>query len=153
MAAFTTTSVERFIRSGVPDGKPHASFRDGSGLCLRLLPSGAASWQFIYRPRGVGRSGTQKTVTLGSWPTIDVRQAADEAKRLAGEVAARRDPRADINEAKRRERAVVAAALDAYEKWTVARRLRKVDTMMSSLRRGLRPSLTARPQGSRPRRL
>ena len=52
--------------------------------------------------------------------TIDVRQAAEEAKRLAGEVAARRDPRADINEAKRRERAVVAAALDAYEKWTVA---------------------------------
>ena len=137
MAAFTTTSVERFIRTGVPEGKPHASFRDGSGLCLRLLPSGAASWQFIDRPRGVGRSGTQKTVTLGSWPAIDVRRAGEEAKRLAGEVAARRDPRADINEAKRRERALVAAALDAYEKWTVARRLRKVDTMMSSLRRGL----------------
>jgi integrase len=137
MAAFTTTSVERFIRTGVPEGKPHSSFRDGSGLCLRLLPSGAASWQFIYRPRGVGRSGAQRTVTLGSWPAIDVRRAGEEAKRLAGEVAARRDPRADINEAKRRERALVAAALDAYEKWTVARRLRKVDTMMSSLRRGL----------------
>jgi hypothetical protein len=128
---------ERFIRTGVPEGKPHSSFRDGSGLCLRLLPSGAASWQFIYRPRGVGRSGAQRTATLGSWPAIDVRRATEEGKRLAGEVAARRDPRADINEAKRRERAIVAAALDAYEKWTVAGRLRKVDTMMSSLRRGL----------------
>ena len=107
-----------------------------AGLCLRLLPSGAASWQFIYRLRGVGRSGTQRTVTLGSWPRIDVRQAAEEARRLAGEVAARRDPRADINETKRREHAVVAAALDAYEKWTEVRRLRKVETMMRSFRRG-----------------
>ena len=147
MAAFTMTAVERFIRTGVPDGKPHASFRDGSGLCLRLLPSGAASWQFIYRPRGVGRSGAQRTVTLGSWPAIDVRRAGEEAKRLAGEVAARRDPRADIIEAKRRERALVSAAL----------RLREMDRgappaegghddVVASA--GPRPSLTARPQGA-----
>ena len=84
MAAFTTTAVERFIRTGVPEGKPHASFRDGSGLCLRLMPSGAASWQFVYRVCGAGRSGTQKTITLGSWPAINVRGAAEEAKRLAG---------------------------------------------------------------------
>ena len=137
MATFTTTSVERFIRTGVPEGKPHASFRDGNGLCLRLLPSGAASWQFVYRLRGAGRSDTQKTITIGAWPTVDARKATEEARRLAGEVAAGRDPRADIRETKRRERAIVAAALDDYEKWTVGRRLRKVDTMISSLRRGL----------------
>ena len=125
MAAFTTTAVERFIRSGVPTGKPHASLRDGSGLCLRLLPSGAASWQFVYRLRGVGRSGTQKTVTIGAWPALDLRKAAEEARRLAGEVAAGRDPRADIRETKRRERAIVVAALDDYEAWTTGRRLRK----------------------------
>ena len=136
MATFTTTSVERFIRTGVPEGKPHASFRDGNGLCLRLLPSGAASWQFVYRLRGAGRSDTQKTITIGAWPTVDARRATEEARRL-GEVAAGRDPRADIRETRRRERAIVAAALDDYEKWTVGRRLRKVDTMISSLRRGL----------------
>ena len=50
MATFTTTAVERFIKSGVPMGKPHTSLREGRGLCLRLLPTGAASWQFVYRP-------------------------------------------------------------------------------------------------------
>ena len=115
-------------------GKPHASFRDGSGLCLRLLPSGAASWQFVYRLRGVGRRGTQKTVTLGAWPAIDVRKAAEEARRLAGEVAGGRDPRADIRETKRRERAAVVVALADYEAWATSRRLRKRPTAMSALR-------------------
>jgi integrase len=137
MTTFTTTAVERFIKAGVPGEKPHVSFRDGSGLCLRLLPSGAASWQYVYRMRGAGRSGTQKTVTLGAWPVVDARKATEEARRLAGEVAAGRDPRADIRETKRRERAVVAAALDDYETWGTSRRLRKVPTMMSALRRGL----------------
>jgi integrase len=137
MAGFTATAVERFVRAGVPAGKPHATLRDGSGLCLRLLPSGSSAWQFVYRLRGVGRSGTQKTVTLGAWPSLDARKAAEEAKRLAGEVAAGRDPRADIRETKRRERAVLGSALDDYEAWTTSRRLRKVPTMMSALRRGL----------------
>jgi integrase len=138
MAAFTTTAVERFRRAGVPYGKPHATLRDGSGLCLRVLRSGAASWQFIYRLRGAGRSGTQKTVTLGAWPAVDVRNAVVEARRLAGEVAAGRDPRAEIREAKRRERAVVALALDDYGEWVEGRQLRAAKLMMSSLRRGLR---------------
>ena len=137
MATFTATAVERFIKSGVPTGKPHASLRDGRGLCLRLLPTGAASWQFVYRLRGAGRSGTQKTVTIGAWPALDLRKAAEEARRLAGEVAAGRDPRADINETKRRERAIVVAALDDYEAWIKGRQLRTTAQTMSALRRGL----------------
>ena len=137
MTALTTTAVERFIKRGVSRGKPHASLRDGSGLCLRLLPTGVASWQFVYRLRGAGRTGTQKTVTLGSWPAIDLRHAAEEAKRLAGDVAARRDPRADINEAKRRKRAIVVTALDDYEAWVKGRQLLATGQMMSALRRGL----------------
>jgi integrase len=137
MIVITTAAVERFIKAGVPAGKLHATLRDGSGLCLRLLRSGAASWQYIYRVRGVGRSGTQRTVTIGAWPAIDVRQAVEEARRLAGEVAARRDPRAEIREVKRRERAIVAAALDDYEAWIKGRRLRATGQTMSALRRGL----------------
>jgi integrase len=137
MTTLTTAAVERFIKAGVPPGKPHATLRDGSGLCLRLLPTSAASWQFVYRLRGLGRAGTQKTVTLGQWPAIDARKAVGEARRLAGEVAAGRDPRAEIREAKRRERAITGAALDDYESWAVSRRLTKVPEMLSSLRRGL----------------
>ena len=137
MAALTTTTLQRFIRGGVPTGKPHASLRDGRGLCLRLLPTGAASWQFVYRLRGAGRSSTQRTVTIGAWPALDLRKAAEEARRLAGEVAAGRDPRAEIRDAKRRERAIVVAALDDYEAWIKGRQLRATGQTMSALRRGL----------------
>jgi integrase len=134
---FTTAVVEAFIKAGVTAGKSYEPLSDGSGLCLRLYLTGTTSWLFIYRLRGAGRSGTQKYISIGAYPAVDVRKAAEEARRLAGEVAAGRDPRADIRETKRRERAVVAAALDDYKTWGTNRRLRKVPTMMSALRRGL----------------
>ena len=56
---------------------------------------------------------------------------------LAGEVAAGGDPRADIRETKRRERAMVVAALDDYEAWIESRHLRAAGQTMSALRRGL----------------
>jgi integrase len=137
VGSITITTVEKFVKSGVPEGKPHITLRSGDGLCLRVLPSGAASWQFVYRLKGGGRREPQRTVTIGGWPAIGVKTATDEARRLAGEVASGRDPRDQIREAKRRERAVVTVALDDYEAWITGRRLRKVQTMMSSLRRGL----------------
>jgi integrase len=137
VGAITTAAVEKFVKAGVPEGKPHVTLRTGDGLCLRVLPSGAATWQFVYRLKGGGRREPQRTVTIGSWRAIGVKTATEEARRLAGEVASGRDPRAQIREAKRRERAMVSFALDSYEAWIAGRRLRKVQTMMSSLRRGL----------------
>jgi integrase len=137
VGAITTAAIDKFVKEGVPDGKRHVELRSGDGLCLRLLPSGSASWQFVYRVKGAGRREPQRTVTIGAWPAISVKTATEEARRLAGEVASGRDPRAQIREAKRRERAVVSVALDEYEAWIAGRRLRKVQTMMSSLRRGL----------------
>ena len=135
--AITKDAAERFIRAGVPAGKPHATLRAGNGLALRLLPSGHATWQFVYRVRGLGRTGTQKTVTIGAWPTVDAKEAEGQAKRFAGKVAGGGDPRSDIREDKRRKAAVIETALAEYEKWITDRRLRKVDTMISALRRGL----------------
>jgi integrase len=137
MGVITTAAVEKFIKAGVPEGKPHVTLRSGDGLCLRVLPTGAASWQFVYRLKGGGRRVPQRTVTIGAWPAIGVKTATEEARRLAGEVASGRDPRAQIREARRRERAVVSVALDDYEAWIKGRGLRKVGAMMSSLRRGL----------------
>ena len=135
--AITKDGAERFIRAGVPAGKPHATLRAGNGLALRLLPSGHATWQFVYRVRGLGRAGTQKTVTIGAWPAVDAKEAEGQARRFAGKVAGGSDPRADIREDKRRKRAVVETALSEYQTWLEGRGLRKVDTMMSALRRGL----------------
>jgi len=143
MVAITNAAVERFIKRGVPAGKPHATLRDGSGLCLRLLRTGAASWQFVYRVRGIGRTGSQKTVTIGPWSDkLNAETAANEAKRLAGEVASGKDPRAAIREEKRKERAVVSAALDDYKEWIEGRRLRKTSTMISALKSGLKHLLS-----------
>ncbi len=68
---------------------------------------------------------------------VTVDQARIEARKLSGRVAAGADPRAEIVESARRDKAVLAVALDDYEKWISARKLAKVDTMMSALRRGL----------------
>ena len=139
MATLTMTAVEKFIKLGVPDGKQHATLLSGDGLRLRLLKTGSASWQFIYRPRGLGRAATPKTFTIGAYPSICVKDAMNEAKRLAGAVASGGDPRADAREEKRAERAIISKSLDEYEAWCARRGLAKVDTMLSSLRRGLKP--------------
>jgi hypothetical protein len=135
--AITQDAAKRFVRAGVPAGKSHATLRAGNGLASRLLPTGHATWQYVYRVKGLGRTGTQKTVTIGPWSDIDAKGAEAEAKKHAGKVAGGGDPRADIRENKRRERAILGTALDEYEEWIKSRGLRKVDTMMSALRRGL----------------
>lgn len=56
---------------------------------------------------------------------------------LAGKVAGGEDPRAQIKDQARRERAVLSAALDEYEAWINNRRLVKARDTLSSLRRGL----------------
>ena len=64
--------------------------------------------------------------------------AARKAARMeSGKVAAGRDPAAEKAEGRRRERAGVKAALDAYEKDLVRRRIVKVAEIMSLLRREL----------------
>jgi hypothetical protein len=120
MRAITTAAVEKFIKDGVPVGKPYATLRCGDRLSLRLQLTGSASWHFIYRAKGAGRGKSPITITIGPWPTIGVKTATEEARRLAGEVASGRDPRAQMREAKRRERAVVTVALDDYEAWITA---------------------------------
>lgn len=143
-SAITTVQVEKFIKAGVPAGKPHHTLRDGQiiGLGLRLLPSGAASWQFAYRVRGGGRAQPQRTVTLGKYPTVSVASARAAAKDLAGQIAAGHDPRSEIKAAALQQQARVSDAIDDYEKWiTEDRKLLKAADMLGSLRRGLHPFL------------
>ena len=134
---FTTASVERFLRAGVPTGKLHTSLRDGTGLVLLLRSTSIASWRFLYRKRGLGRAGYQRTVTLGRWPVVSCAAAIAEARRLGGEVASGKDPRAEIKAARLKLRTILSASIDDYEQWLTSRRITRVNETTSSLRRGL----------------
>ena len=86
-------------RAGVPAGKPHATLTGRE----RALPAAPAHrgglWQFVYRIRGLGRAGRQRTVTIGAWPAIDAAQArprkrgASPARWRAGAIPAPRSSR------------------------------------------------------------
>ena len=139
MAQVSAASAEKFIRAGVPAGKPHVSLRDGSGLVLRLLPSGVATWYFVGRLPGAGRAGTQRMVTIGRWPTIDFVTAKRLAAEIGGKVAGGIDPAAERREKLRQARTRLPVALADYEAWLRSRRLTKVTDTMAALRRGFRP--------------
>ena len=139
MVQITAAAVEKFVRAGVPAGKPHVSLRDSSGLVLRLLPSGVATWYFVGRLPGAGRAGTQRMVTIGRWPTVDIATARRLAAEIKGKVAGGIDPVAERKEKMRQEKTRLPVALADYEAWLRSRRLTKVDDTLSALRRGFRP--------------
>ena len=68
--------------------------------------AGSTSWMFVYRPKGVGRSEPARKVTLGSWPTLTIDAARSAAQAMAGAVALKRDPAADLRDERNRERRI-----------------------------------------------
>jgi integrase len=137
----TRAKIEKFISGGVPAGKTQIVLWDRmvTGLGLRLRLGGAASWSFVYRPKGAGRAEPSRKVTLGSWPSVTLDAARSAAQALAGEIALKKDPAADLRDERNRERRLVSKALDEYERAITRRKLVNVVTIMSTLRRGLAP--------------
>ena len=137
----TKARVEKFVAAGAPTGKSEAILWDGLivGLGVRVRASGSASWTFQYRRKGAGRSEAARKVMLGSWPTLTIDAARGAAQALAGEVALKKDPAADLREERRRERTAVFAALDDYQRALERRKIVNTTTVMSTLRRGLAP--------------
>ena len=113
--------------------------RHGTGLGLRLRLGGAASWLYAYRPKGLGRGGPSRKLTLGQWPGVTLDAARDAARARAGEIAKGADPAADLRSERNRERRMVSMALGEYESTIRRRKLVNVPTIMSTLRRGLAP--------------
>src|ERR1700674_3440358 len=94
------------IRNAKPDVKPRKLF-DGRGLFLLLTPSGGKWWRFKYR-----FGGKAKTLSLGIYPDVGLREARerrDEARKL---LAAGVDPGVERKAAKA---AVVARATGTVE--------------------------------------
>ncbi len=62
------------------------------GLCLRVFPSGKATWTYRYRPRD---GGSRRRVRLGEYPSIGLTEARKRADRERGDVANGADPQAE----------------------------------------------------------
>ena len=139
----TRATIKAAISVGVPDGRPHLMLWDArpTGLGLKLRASGSASWVFLYRPKGSPKGTPSRTVTLGAYPTMPLDDARREALKLAGKAASGGDPAADIRPERRRSRSRLSAALVAYERELLRRKVVARAEAMSSLRRGFGPML------------
>lgn len=76
------------------------SLSDGGGLSLRVRPTGAKNWVFIY-----WMNGRQRRMGLGSYPDVSLKQARtdrDTARKLIAEE--RKDPIESRREGKKQER-------------------------------------------------
>ena len=141
--ALTEARIARAVRDGLPEGKNEIVLPSDSmkGLGLRLRAGGAATWVYMFRPHGAGRSAAPRRVTIGRWPSLTLKQASAAASVLAGEIALKKDPALERREAKAHDKRVLAHALDGYEIEIKRRGLVNTDTIMSVLRRGLEPVL------------
>ncbi len=111
------------------------------GLVVRIYKTGTKSYWYSYRPPGGGRQASRQWVKLGDVAALSLKAARNAAKIKAGEVAKGGDPAAERREAKRRVRAYIEPALDAYERSLKERRVVKHSEVMSLLRRELQTPL------------
>ena len=102
----TETAVSR---AGVPaTGQTMLWDAQVTGFAVRILPGGSRTFWFQYRTAG-GRSGKNRMVRIGAWPTISLNVARKRARDLAGQVARGEDPAATRAEAKRRDSSTLRA--------------------------------------------
>ncbi|MBI1208764.1 MAG: DUF4102 domain-containing protein [Azospirillum sp.] len=134
----TTLTEQLASAAAIPAGKSEVMLWDAkqAGLALRLRGN-ARTWIVAYRPEGGGRRVAMQKITLGSWPAVSVAAARKAARERMGQIAAGRDPAAELREAKRKELATVEKALTDYEASLAARGIVKIKDSMSTLRRGL----------------
>jgi integrase len=118
---------------------------DGSGLHLRLEPTGAKLWRWAYR-----FEGKQKTMALGAYPDVtlaDARHRRDEARKLlaagADPMAKRKaDKQAKLNAGANRFEAV---ARDWWAHWKSSRSDSHVGQVLRRFEADVFPAIGARP--------
>src|SRR5215813_5717448 len=106
--AMALTDLE--IRSAKPRSRL-VKLSDGGGLQLWVTPDSAKSWRLAYR-----FEGKQKTLALGVYPMVSLREARDgrdEAKRL---LAVGRDPAVEKRLTKAARAAASANTFEAVAK-------------------------------------
>ena len=100
------------IKAIKPTGKAQ-KITDGKGLFLYVTPQGGKSWRMAYR-----FGGKQKTLCLGAYPAVSLKQARDKRDAAKSWLADGIDPSIAKKEAKV---AVAAAAAVARQSNTFAR--------------------------------
>lgn len=140
----TKAKIDKFLSGGVPARKSEAVLWDSAvtGLGLRTRQTGSVSWLFVYRPKGSGRRGPSRKVTIGPWPSVSLDAARAAARMKAGEVASGADPAASLRAERSRERRIMSVTLDEFERVLKRRKIVNAKTIMSTLRRGLAPLMT-----------
>ena len=98
------------IRAIKPTGKAQ-KITDGKGLYLYVTPQGGKSWRMAYR-----FGGKQKTLCLGAYPAVSLKQARDKRDAAKSQLADGIDPSIAKKEAK-----AAAAAVAARQSNTFAR--------------------------------
>ncbi|WP_426037647.1 integrase arm-type DNA-binding domain-containing protein [Cypionkella sp. TWP1-2-1b2] len=130
-------------KATLPEGRKEAVLWDSevTGFGLRLRAA-TQTWIVYYRPAGAGRTAAAKRYKLGTPKTIPT---ATDARRLArdvlGRVARGEDPAAERAEQKRAIKSSVGELLDAYEAYQKERGRMNYKSVVSVIRRGLKPFL------------
>jgi integrase len=110
-----------------------------TGFAVRILPGGSRTFWYQYRTPG-GRSGTNRMVRIGTFPTVKLADARKRAHDLAGQVARGQDPAGKRAEAKRRDDSILRALLveaGPYQRDLERRGIVAAKVCLSSLNRGL----------------
>jgi integrase len=130
-------TVQRIASLSCAPGAREAYLWDAAvaGFGVRAYPNGRKTYFVTYRSDGGGRKAPQRKLALGDVDSISLADARKVAKQRLGEVAAGGDPSGARHEARRRERALLSAALDRYEQSLARRRIVKRKEAMSLLHR------------------
>lgn len=99
------------VSNAKPQAKPYR-MPDGRGLFLLVQPSGAKWWRLKYRRPD---TGTENTLSLGTYPDVSLRMARDRRDDARKRVADGIDPGAVRQQEKAARIEVVTAAADTFE--------------------------------------
>jgi integrase len=138
-----------FIRTVKPPTSGRTEIWDArvSGLVLRLMPSGAASWSVRARTR----DGKRVRPKLGAWPGLGVSAARRAARATIAAIEAGGDPVAERRaaEAERSARANAPTVRERLAEWRAARESRWAPGYATSVhricRQEIEPHLGDRP--------
>ena len=139
----------RMLEGLKPPSTGRIELTDGAvpGLKFRLTANGAASWSLQVRVLG-----EKRRFTLGTYPTVGLAKAREDARQLREEARKGRDPIREAREARRNAaveeatRVTVADAIDLYRRIYLEPNLRTATERERQVRAALALHLT-RPIG------